>query len=451
MKSFSNRDEIQLDIKAHIGRAAFRAGWRAIICFGLFVSVACAQRSNPRLVSNVNADGAVSDASAAPLKHYDIRPESLPAPDMRESVNNPPRIVARPAGAKLYAPPDFYVDTFAEGDFREPRAMALAPNGDVFLVDSSAGIVYVLRDTNGDGKADQRFVFARNLELPYGIAFHENYLYIANTNSVVRFPYKKGQTQAAGAPEKIIDLPGRGYNQHWTRTIVFSPDGKKLYVSVGSETNDSVEAEPMRAAITEFNPDGTGKRIFATGLRNAVGMAFNPTTKTLWATINERDGLGNNLPPDYFTSVQDGGFYGWPYCYIGKNIDPRHRGERPDLVPRAIVPDVLFTAHSAALDVVFYQGAMFPREYQGDAFVAMHGSWNRMPRTGYKVVRVHFQNGKPVGGYDDFVVGWLPDEQSREVWGRPVGLLVLKDGSLLISDDGGKKIWRVSYIGAKNK
>ncbi|HEV2883883.1 MAG TPA: PQQ-dependent sugar dehydrogenase, partial [Pyrinomonadaceae bacterium] len=249
--------------------------------------------------------------------------------------------------------------------------------------------------------------------------------------------------------EKIADLPGRGYREHWTRNILFSADGRKMYVTVGSESNVSVERDEMRAAIVEYNPDGSGKRIIASGTRNPIGLAWNPATKKLWAVVQERDRMGDDLPPDYLTEIQDGGFYGWPYAYLGPNEDPRRKGERPDLVKKTITPDVLIQAHSAGLGLVFYEGKMFPQEYQGDAFVALHGSWNRSKRTGYKIIRVRFRNGKLIGGYDDFLTGWMLDENSREVWGRPVGLLVLPDGSMLITDDGANKVWRVTYKGAK--
>jgi len=268
---------------------------------------------------------------------------------------------------------------------------------------------------------------------------------------VVRFRYKAGQTKAEGPPEKICSLPGQGYRQHWTRNVVFRPDGAKMYVTVGSQTNVSVESEPMRAAISEFNPDGTGHRLLATGTRNPIGLAFQPGTGKLWAAVQERDGLGDDLPPDYVTQIKDGGFYGWPFAYAGPHEEPRHKGERPDLVQKAIVPDVLVQAHSSVLGLVFYDGPIFPPEYRGDAFVAMHGSWNRSKRTGYKIARIRFKDGRPVGGYDDFLTGWMLDENSNEVWGRPVGLLVLKDGSLLIAEDGAKKIWRVTYRAPKKK
>lgn len=381
-------------------------------------------------------------------ERYEIKPGELPPPNATESAVNPPRVAERPADAEFHMPPGFRIERYAEG-FENPRWMTLAPNGDVFLADSKANRIIVLRDANRDGRVDERHTFAENLNQPFGMAFHENFFYVANTDSVVRFPYKTGQTRAEASPEKIADLPGRGYNQHWTRNIIFRPDGRKMYVTVGSETNVSVEPEPMRAAITEFNPDGTDKRIYATGLRNPVGLAFHPTTRELWTTVNERDGLGDNLPPDYLTSVREGGFYGWPYSYIGGNVDPRRRGERPDLVSRAIVPDLLLEAHGAALGLVFYDGAMFPADYRGDAIIAMRGSWNRSRRSGYQIVRVPFEGGRPRGYYEDFITGWLPDDESRTVWARPVGLLALGDGSLLISEDGNNAIWRVTYEGEK--
>jgi glucose/arabinose dehydrogenase len=408
---------------------------------------ACAQRQTLR-PSQTTTGGTSQSAFSQPKlvpRRYNIRPEDLPAPNASGDSARPSRLVPRPAGAFLRVPAGFTVSVFAEGDFQNPRWMALAPNGDVFLADSRAGVIYVLRDTNGDGAADTRFRFATGLEQPFGMAFWRDYLYVANTNRVVRFRYRAGQTEAEGGPERIADLPGLGYNQHWTRNIIFRPDGSKMYVSVGSETNVMPEAEPMRAAITEFNPDGTGKRIFASGLRNPVGLAFYPGTNSLWATVNERDRLGDDLVPDYFTEVREWGFYGWPFSYVGRNVDPRRRGERPDLVERTVMPDVLIQAHSAALGLVFYDGRMFPEEYQGDAFIALRGSWNRARLTGYKIIRVPFENGRPVGGYEDFLTGWLPDENGNEVWGRPVGLLVMRDGSLLIADDEGRRIWRVSY------
>jgi glucose/arabinose dehydrogenase len=378
---------------------------------------------------------------------YSIDPKTLPPPYHTESARRNSRVIAQPGTAKLFVPKGFKVNVFAEGGFTYPRWLALAPNGDVFVADSRANSVIVLRDKNNDGVAEERFVFSDKLAQPFGMAFHKGWFYVANTNSIVRFTYKPGQTAADGEPEKLAELTQGGYNQHWTRNILFSPDGTKMFVSIGSATNVSVETDPRRAAISVYDPDGKNHRIFASGLRNPIGLAWNPKTGELWTAVNERDGLGDDLVPDYATSIKEGGFYGWPYSYIGSNEDPRRKGENPELVKKAIVPDVLFTSHVAALGIQFYTGKMFPKEYQNDAFVAFHGSWNRQKLSGYTVVRIKFDDKGKLerNSYEDFVSGWLPDENSNEVWGRPVGLLLAPDGSLLIADDGGRKIWRVSY------
>lgn len=378
---------------------------------------------------------------------YLIKPKDLPKPFETKSALRPSKLIEKPETAFLKMPEGFKINVFAEGGFTYPRWMALAPNGDVFLADSRADTVFVLRDKDKDGKADERFVFSDKLSQPFGMAFYKDWFYVANTDSVVRFKYKTGQTKAVGEPEKIIELTEGGYRQHWTRNIKFSPDGKKLFVSIGSSANYRPETDDRRAAINVYNPDGSGHKIYASGLRNPIGLDFNPKTGELWTAVNERDGLGNDLVPDFATSVKEGAFYGYPFSYIGQNPEPRLNGARPDLIKKANVPDVLFTSHSAALGIEFYDGKMFPKEYQGDAFVAFHGSWNREKLTGYKIVRIKFdKNGKlETNGYEDFITGWLPDENSNEVWGRPVGLLELADGSLLITDDGAKKIWRVSY------
>ncbi len=380
-------------------------------------------------------------------KKHLILPKDMPKPFASKSVRKPSRMVPQPSNATLKMPKGFKIDVFAEGGFTYPRWMALAPNGDVFVADSRANKVVVLRDKNKDGKADERFVWSDKLSQPFGMAFWKDWFYVANTDSVVRFKYKSGQTQADSEPEKIIELTEGGYRQHWTRNILFSPDGKKLYVSIGSTGNYQPETDDRRAAINVYNPDGSGHKIFAGGLRNPIGLDFNPKTGELWTAVNERDRLGNDLVPDYVTSVKEGAFYGYPYAYIGQNPEPRLNGARQDLIKKSIVPDVLVTSHSAALGIVFYNGKMFPKKYRGDAFVAFHGSWNREKLTGYKIIRIDFdKKGRLKNrGYEDFISGWLPDENSREVWGRPVGLLVLEDGSMLITDDGAKKIWRVSY------
>ena len=416
----------------------------ASMVIGVTVTAVC-QTPSPTSVTGPPKLPEIVQTDKPTVFSYD--PAKLPPPFHTESARRSSRVIPQPANAKLTVPKGFKVNVFAEGEFRYPRWMALAPNGDVFVADSRANSIIVLRDKNKDGVADERFVWSDKLAQPFGMAFHRDWFYVANTDSVVRFAYKSGQTQASGEPERLVELTAGGYNQHWTRNILFSPDGKKMFVSIGSATNVDVEADPKRAAISVYDPDGKNHKIFASGLRNPIGLTWNPKTGELWTAVNERDGLGDDLVPDYATSVKEGGFYGWPFSYIGQNEDPRRKGENPDLVKKAIVPDVLFTSHVAALGIQFYWGKMFPKEYQGDAFVAFHGSWNRAKLSGYRVVRIKFDDkGKLEGNsYEDFVSGWLPDENSNEVWGRPVGLLVLPDGSLLITDDGARKIWRVSY------
>ena len=363
----------------------------------------------------------------------------LPAPVISD-VENPPKVIGRPSGAKLALPAGFSIVTFAT-NFKQPRGIAVADNGDVFIACSDPGAVIVVR-------GNERFTFAGDLELPFGLALTKGFLYVGATNAVVRFPYRAGQTAAEGAPEKITDLPGGGYRQHWTRNVAISPDGSKLYVTVGSRTNVDVEESP-RASILEMNLDGSGKRIFADGTRNPVGLAFHPTTHALFAAVQERDLLGDDLVPDYVTQVKDGGFYGWPYGWAGANEDPRHKGERADLVKQTITPDVMVQAHSAVLGLAFYDGQMFPADYRGDAFVAFHGSWNRSKRTGYEIARIPFKDGRPSGGWDDFCVGWMLGENDADVWGRPVGIAVAKDGALLVTDDGAGCVWRITFSSAR--
>ena len=390
-----------------------------------------------------------ADAQAPRPQTILVKPSELPAPYATQSANNGPKLIAKPEDAGLTLPAGFKAEVFAEG-FNNPRWLAVAPNGDVFVVESGPNRVTMLRDSAGVGKADTREVFAEGFSQPFGVAFWKDYLYVGNTGSVVRFPYKAGQTKAVGPPETVVpDLPALGYHGHWTRNVVFNPRTGKMYVTVGSET-DIGPAKPRRAVVLEFNADGSAERVYASGLRNPVGLAFHPTTGALWACVNERDGLGDELVPDYVTSVKEGGFYGWPNYYIGPNHDPRVP-EAPELKSKVIVPDVLIVPHSAALGLAFYTGKMFPPEYKGDAFAALHGSGNRSKRTGYKIVRVRLKNGKAVGGYEDFMTGWMLGEDRPEVWGRPVGLAVAKDGALLVVDDGAGKIWRVSYArGAAN-
>ncbi len=370
----------------------------------------------------------------------------LPEPFATPSARNTAQIVPKPESAQLHAPAGFSVSLFAD-NLQGPRTMLYAPNGDLFVAQSRTGSVLILRDTNNDGEPDARSTYAQGLNGVFGMAFHDGYLYLGRTDSIVRYKYKDGDTQAQGAPEKIADLPTGG---HSTRNIIFSRDGKKMYVAVGSNSNKSDGEEPRRAAVNEYNPDGTGQRVFASGLRNPVALTLQPGTDTIWVSVNERDTLGDDLVPDYVTSIKDGGFYGWPYSYIGSNYDPEHKGKRPDLVQRAIVPDVLLPAHAAAVGLAFYIGTQFPQRYRNGAFVGMHGSWNRSKLAGYRVAFVPFQNGKPSGPVEDFLTGWiLNDGNPGTAWGRPVSPFVAKDGSLLVSDDGANKIWRVRYTGAR--
>jgi glucose/arabinose dehydrogenase len=367
----------------------------------------------------------------------------LPAPFATPSTRNAAQVVPRPDGAQLKVPAGFEISVYAD-NLDRPRLMVPAPNGDLFVAQSAAGSVVVLRDANNDGTPEMRSVYAQGLPGVFGIAFHEGYVCFGRTDSIVRFKYQAGDTTAKGTPEKLVDLPTGG---HSTRNVLFSRDGKKMYVAVGSQSNKSAGENPIRAAINEYNPDGTGARIFASGLRNPVGMTWQPGKDILWTAVNERDTLGDDLVPDYITSVKDGGFYGWPYSYIGSNPDPEHVGKMPDLVKRAIVPDVLIPAHSAALGITFYTGSQFPQHYRDGAFVGLHGSWNRSTPVGYRVAFVPFQNGKPSGPIEDFVTGWILSATPASTWGRPVGVLVARDGSLLIADDGGSRIWRVRYTG----
>ena len=381
----------------------------------------------------------------------------LPEPFATETIDNGPKVVRRPSGAWPQTLAGFKVELYAS-DLRNPRLMRTAPNGDIFLVESEPGVVKVFRGVTKEGKPQQTEVFATGFTKPFGLAFYPpgndpKWVYVGNTDSVVRFPYKNGDMKASGRQQVIVpNLPAGGLLRgggHWTRDIAFSLDGKKMYVSVGSNSNkddtDGNSVERHRADILEFNPDGSGFRIYAWGIRNAVGIAIQPETGKLWASVNERDTLGDDLVPDYITHVEDGGFYGWPWFYMGGHYDPEHKGKHPELKNKVLVPDVLLQPHFASLEMVFYEGKQFPTEYTGDIFAAEHGSWNRHKRSGYDVIRVPLVNGKATGEYEDFLTGFSVDD--RSVWGRPVGVTVGSDGSLFVSDDGSDSIWRVSYAG----
>jgi len=391
---------------------------------------------------------AASAASAQQLKVGEtitVRLEDLPPPGATPSASLPPRVIKRPDGATLTVPPGFHISVFAQG-LTHARWLLTAPNGDVFVAESRKGHITVLRDTTGTGIADFVSVFTTGFDRPHGMAIHDGYFYIADTVGLWRVPYQTGQTSSNAKPERLTppNAIGDGIG-HWTRNIVFAPKGDHLFMAIGSESNLDKTPAP-RASIQEFAADGTQQRTFAFGLRNPVGIAFRPGTDELWTVVNERDTLGDGLVPDYLTRVQDNGFYGWPYSYLGNHPQPGFADKRPDLVNQAIVPDLLFRAHSAPLGLVFYDGTQFPSEYQGDAFVALHGSWNSANPTGYAIVRVPFKDGKPTGSYQPFLTGFrVNDDVPAQVWGRPVGLTLAKDGSLLVADDVGGIVWRVSY------
>jgi glucose/arabinose dehydrogenase len=392
----------------------------------------------------------------APGVKRQITVADLPPPNETASANNDPTAVERPAGALPKVPSGFAVNEFAV-DLAQPRVVQVAPNGDVFVVESNAGRVQVLRDTDGDGKADSRSTYIDGLNRPFGLAFYPTgtdaptHVYIANTDSVGRFPYKADDIKASAPAEPLVtNIPSGqevvGGGGHWTRGLAFSQDNQRMFVSVGSRSNVSDDAsEERRANILAFTPDGKGEVIYASGLRNPVGLAIEPTTGALWTSVNERDELGDNLVPDYVTHVQEGGFYGWPWYYLGQHQDPRLDDKFPDLKAKAIVPDVLVQAHSATLGLCFYTAEQFPADYKGHLFVASHGSWNRELRTGYKVVRIPVANGKAVGYYEDFLVGFV--NKDGDVWGRPVGVAVAKDGALLVTDDLSGVVWRVAHGG----
>jgi glucose/arabinose dehydrogenase len=392
-----------------------------------------------------------------PGKIHRITLQDLPAPYATESASNGPQLVARPPGAWPKAPNGFSVQQYATG-LDNPRLIRTAPNSDYFLAESNSGEIKVFHGITSDGKPEQVEAFATGLNQPYGIAFYPpgnnpQWVYVGNTDSVVRFPYKNGDLKASGAAQHIVDLPhGAG---HWTRDVQFSADGKKMFVAVGSASNvddpDTTPEEKNRADILEFNPDGSDMRVYANGIRNAGGgLAINPKTGELWCSVNERDGLGDNLVPDYITHVEEGGFYGWPWWYIGNHQDPRHEGKHPELRNKVIVPDVLLQPHNASLEMTFYEGKQFPVEYRGDIFASEHGSWNRSVRTGYEVIRVSLhQTSAASGEYKDFVTGFVVD--NGHVWGRPVGVTVAQDGSLLVTDDGSNSIWLIRYTGADSQ
>jgi len=374
----------------------------------------------------------------------------LPAPYATPSTRKNSQTIGWTNGKTPVVPEGFSITKYADG-FNNPRWIYVAQNGDVFIAEARTGSnpanrITMFRDTDNDGKPEIREPFLNNLNRPMGMLILGNSFYVGNTDGVYQFPYSTGQTKITDSGKKILDVPALGYNNHWTRNIIANKNGTKIYVSVGSGSNvaeNGIDKEKNRANILEINPDGSGMRVFAAGLRNPVGMDWQPGTNILWTAVNERDGLGDDLVPDYMTSVKENGFYGWPYAYFGANEEPRLKGQRPDLVAKTIVPDVDLGPHTASLGLAFYTKNAFPERYRNGAFIGQHGSWNRSVFSGYKVVFVPFTNGKP-GKPEDFVTGFIADESKNEVFGRPVAVAVLPDGSLLVADDSGNTIWRVT-------
>lgn len=403
---------------------------------------------------------------------YQLANDSLPPPYATKSVKNYSKVIGWDEGRAPVGPPGFTVTKFAEG-LQNPRWMYISPNGDILVAEAnteskgikkvadkvsgkaesqnsteSANRITLLRDKDNDGKPEIQQVLLRDLNQPFGMLVIGNLLYVANTDGLLQFPYSAGQTQIKAEGKKIVTLPAGGYNNHWTRNIIANADTSKIYIAVGSGSNiaeHGMENEIRRANILEVNPDGTGERIVAKGLRNPVGMGLAPGTNELWTVVNERDELGDDLVPDFLAQVEDGGFYGWPYAYFGPNEDPRLKGQERDLVKKTIVPDVALGAHTASLGLAFYNNKAFPEKYHGGAFIGQHGSWNRSQLSGYKVVFVPFKNGGPSGPPEDFLTGFIADASANEVYGRPVGIAVLPDGALLVADDASNVIWKIQY------
>ena len=401
----------------------------SLLLFSL--SSLAAEQANPRVVETGPSDKLI-----------------LPPPNATRAVANPASVIPWPKDKTPTAPAGFEVSLFAD-ELDNPRMIYVLPNGDVLVMESlpqqSTSRIVLLRDSAKSGTPTVRQSFLRRLNMAFGMALIGNRFYVGNTDGIVVFPYRSGDTQIKRRPEKILDLPGGG---HYTRNLLADPAGKKIYVAVGSSGNIDEqrvdEKDPRRAAILQINPDGSGMRVFASGLRNPVGIDWEPKTHTLWTVVNERDMLGDELVPDYLTEARDGAFYGWPYSYFGQNEDPRKKGQRPDLVAKAIKPDFALGSHVAALGLAFYQGKSFPERYHGGAFIGMHGSWNRSDLVGYKVAFVPFQNGKPSGVIEDFLTGFIANPKISQVYGRPVGVAIWTDGSLLVADDAAGKVWRVS-------
>ncbi len=434
------------------------ADMRTIFRVGVLCSVALTVAASLHAQAVKTGEAAFETwADEKPGNRVHITVADLPVPHPEQSVANGPKLVPR-NGAVPMAKAGYKVELYAEGGFKVPRLVRTAPNGDLFLVDAGAGTITVLRGVGPDGKAAQREVFANSgMDRPWGLSFwpatNPKYVYVGNTGSVVRFPYTPGQMKASGPAEVIVkDLPHGG--GHFTRDVVFSKDDSRMFVSVGSGSNvddpDTHPEEIHRADVLEFKPDGTFVKVYASGIRNCVGEAINPANGELWCSTNERDLLGNHLVPDYVTSVKEGGFYGWPWFYMGGAKggiqDPRLPGTHPELQSKVITPDVLMQPHNGSLEMTFYTGKGLPGVANGDIFAAEHGSWNREPRTGYEVAHIPMKNGKATGEYEDFVTGFTTPQGG--VWGRPVGITTAKDGALIVVEDGAGTVWRVTYTGS---
>jgi glucose/arabinose dehydrogenase/sugar lactone lactonase YvrE len=443
------------------------------VWLALTAVAACAP---PRGAAKLDSPAAAPSPESAAIPMTGPNPE-LPPPDTTAGVTHFSKLIPWPKGRSPTAPPGFTVSLYADGLLR-PRWLYVLPNGDVLVAESansgsrrdtllseeeltarwasgnrghSANRITLLRDADRDGKPEFRSILLAGLNRPVGMLFLDGWLYVANTDELVRYPFRLGDTTVIVPPRRVIELPGGGYNNHWTRNVVANPEGTKLYVTVGSATNVDVEGidsqDPRRAAILELNPDGSGMRVFAGGLRNPGGMDWAPGSSTLWTVVNERDGLGDDLVPDYLTSVRDGAFYGWPYSYFGRNQDPRQLGKRPDLVAKAVAPDYALGAHTASLGLVFYRGSAFPAPYRSGAYIGQRGSWNRSRLAGYRVMFVPFTDGRPSGPAQEFLGGFIADPDRSEVYGRPLGVGLLPDGALIVADDPANRIWRVAYSG----
>ncbi|UII24873.1 sorbosone dehydrogenase family protein [Fulvivirga maritima] len=421
---------------------------KLIIYLFLILIISSCSSTKEQSTEQADASSSLQDSLAG----YGVNIDTTKLPEPQSSkVDNEGKAIGWPEAVKPKAPDGFTVTKFA-GELEHPRWIYIGPNNDIFVVESddakkSANRIILFRDSDQDGIPETKKTFLEGLNQPFGMLILNNYFYVANVDGIVRFPYELGQDAIDAEAEKVADLPAGGYNHHWTRNIILSPDSSKIFVSVGSSSNvgeHGMEKEKRRANVLVMNPDGSNEQVYASGLRNPVGIAFYPGTNTLWAAVNERDELGDNLVPDYVTSVKEGGFYGWPYAYFGHNKDPRMADKAPEMVEKSIKPDMAVGAHTSSLGLAFYNKNKFPEKYQGGAFVGQHGSWNRSTLNGYRVLFIPFENAKPAGEPEDFLTGFIADQNDYKVYGRPVCVTVTPDGALLVADDDSGTIWRVA-------